>query len=186
MSRAFDWLWTFLGVTCYANHIRSKLGWRRSIFSFSESLMVSIKLVKTGDLNFPLRNLWRRLIARVRRELWIHWFLLENAILINDPTLSSFLLHFLLLRDEWIIYDLQVAISDTLWITRSVGVKRCDRANLAWRLRCDYFFFLKLFIQHVVTRFHVAFSLIRSDRVVAGLNPRDNIDKRKCFIVEVP
>jgi hypothetical protein len=148
--------------------------------------MVSIKLVKTGDLNFSLWNLWRRLIARVWWKLWIYWFLLENAILIDDPTLSRLLLHLLLLWDEWLIYELQVAVSDTRWIRRSVGVHGRDRADLAWRLRRYYFLLFGLFIQHVVTRLHVTLSLTRPDRVVAGLNPCNNVDQWQCFTVEVP
>ena len=186
MSTTFNWLWTFLGVAGNANHIWSKLGWSRTIFGFCESFMVSIELVKSSYLYFSLRNLWRRLIARVWWILWIYWFLLENAILINDPALSSFLLHLLLLRDEWLIYELQVTVIYTRWILRSVCVKWCDSANLTWRLRRYHFFLFTLFINHVMTRLHVTLGLARSEGLIAGLNPRDNIDKGECFTVEVP
>ena len=132
---AFDGLRAFLRVASYAYNIRSKLSWGRRIFVFCKSLTMGIKLIKTGDLDFPLWNLWRRLIAGVRRVLWIHWFLLENAILINDSTLRCFLLHFLLLWHEWLINQLQVSISNTRRINGSVGVKGRDRANFTWRLR---------------------------------------------------
>lgn len=183
MSTTFNWLWTFLGVAGNANHIWSKLGWSRSIFCFCESFLVSIELVKRCYLYFSLRNLWRRLIARVWRILWIYWFLLENAILIYDPALSSFLLHLLLFWDEWLIYELQVTVCYTRWILRPVCVKWCDSANLAWRLRRYYFFFFTLFIDHMVTRLHVTLGLARPERLVAGLNPCNNIDKWECFTV---
>jgi hypothetical protein len=149
--------------------------------------MMSIKLIKTGDLYFSLRILWRRLVAGIRWELWIYWFFLENTILINDSTLSCFLLHLLLLWVEWLIYAFKIPISNTWRIGRSVGLQGRYRANLAWRLRRYHFLLFRLFIQHMMTRLHVTLGLLaRPDRVVGSLNPCNYVDECDCFTVEVP